>query len=152
MHFAVHEERALLARDLARASKHMGTHSNCNQSALSSHLPSLCLCVCDLFWGEICCFHLGFQNRSLEPEITCLRACSDLTVEKLHSSQSNGSWTVPLPGLSLVSSPKGLLPSLSAFLSGVRAQGHCPPHFGAIDCYIISGRRCQKSTLRSVNQ
>lgn len=63
MHFAVHEEKVLLVRDLAGASEHMGTHSNCNQCTLSSHLPSLCKCVCVWpFLGEICCFHVGFQN------------------------------------------------------------------------------------------
>lgn len=97
------EKRAFLARNLARVSEHMETLSICmrRQSILSSDLSSLCKFLCGLLWREACCFHLVFQNQCLHPEMPCLGACSDLTMEKPHSSQKQWHlictimWSVP---------------------------------------------------------
>lgn len=123
-HFVVCEKRAFLAKNLARASEHLGTHSICNQSILSSHLYSLCKCLCGLLWGVTCCFHLNFQNQCLHPEMTYLGACSDLTMEKLHSWQE----TRCLIGTILWSVPHIRPQKLDVFLVCflMRTWGCCP--------------------------
>ena len=102
MRFAVHEQRGLLARDW----QELPNTQEPTATAISPccHLTSpLFSSVCVAFSGErsAVCFRLGFQNQCLQPEMTCLGACSDLAGEKLHSWQKQWklncaiTWSVP---------------------------------------------------------